>query len=104
MALRSEQRLACSAVFVFIGAQPAADWLPPEIARDASGYLLTGTDVIRSGVWPPKIATLAPGNHRARHPRRAGDIRSGSTKRVGFVVSDGSLAVICAHRLLSISR
>ena len=34
----------------------------------------------------------------------AGDIRSGSTKRVGFAVGDGSLAVTCAHRLLSITR
>ncbi len=31
-----------------------------------------------------------------------GDIRYGSTKRVGFAVGDGSLAVTCAHRLLSI--
>jgi thioredoxin reductase (NADPH) len=29
----------------------------------------------------------------------AGDIRSGSTKRVGFAVGDGSLAVTCVHKL-----
>src|SRR5262249_20018333 len=43
--------LPCSAVFVFIGAEPSADWLPPEIARDANGFVLTGTDVVRSGSW-----------------------------------------------------
>ena len=32
----------------------------------------------------------------------AGDIRSGSTKRVGFAVGDGSLAVTCVHKLTAI--
>src|SRR6516225_2291582 len=41
-ATKSERRLPCSAVFVFIGAEPSAPWLPAEIARDANGYLLTG--------------------------------------------------------------
>src|SRR5262249_28986656 len=31
-AANSEQSLPCSAVFVFIGADPAADWLPANIA------------------------------------------------------------------------
>src|SRR5262249_23201481 len=47
-----QQRLQCAAVFVFIGAEPCAEWLPSEIGRDGNGYLLTGTDVIRSGLWP----------------------------------------------------
>jgi thioredoxin reductase (NADPH) len=98
----SQSRLPCSAVFVFIGAEPAATWLPTEIARDTNGYLYTGTDAIRSGFWPRTdrdpcaLETTLPG------VLAAGDIRAGSTKRVGFAVGDGSLAVTCAHRLLSI--
>jgi thioredoxin reductase (NADPH) len=103
-ATRSEQRVPCSAVFVFIGAEPAADWLGPEIARDAKGYLLTGTDVVRSGVWPRKDRDPCPLETTVPGILAAGDIRSGSTKRVGFAVGDGSLAVTSAHRLLSISR
>jgi thioredoxin reductase (NADPH) len=101
---KAQQHLPCSAVFVFIGAEPAAEWLPPAIARDANGYVLTGTDVVRSGLWPRRdrdpcaLETTVPGI------LAAGDIRSGSTKRVGFAVGDGALAVTCAHRLLSISR
>jgi thioredoxin reductase (NADPH) len=102
-ATESEQRVPCSAVFVFIGAEPAADWLPPEIARDANGYLLTGTDVVRSGVWPRKDRDPCPLETTVPGILAAGDIRAGSTKRVGFAVGDGSLAVTCAHRLLSIS-
>jgi thioredoxin reductase (NADPH) len=100
----SSRRIPCAAVFVFIGAEPAAKWLPDEIARDTNGYLLTGTDVVRSGLWPRAdrdpcaLETTLPG------VLAAGDIRAGSTKRVGFAVGDGSLAVTCAHRLLSIQR
>jgi thioredoxin reductase (NADPH) len=98
------QRVPCAAVFVFIGAQPAAHWLAPEIARDARGYLLTGTEVVRSGLWPRQDRDPCPLETTVPGILAAGDIRSGSTKRVGFAVGDGSLAVTCAHSLLSISR
>jgi thioredoxin reductase (NADPH) len=100
----SEIRVPCSAVFVFIGAEPGAEWLPAEIARDSNGYVLTGTDVIRSGSWPRGDRDPCPLETTVPGILAAGDIRSGSTKRVGFAVGDGSLAVTCAHRLLSISR
>lgn len=95
-------RLPCSAIFVFIGAEPAAEWLPNEIARDDKGYLLTGSDAIRSGRWPRTDRDPCPLETTIPGVLAAGDIRSGSTKRVGFAVGDGSLAVTCAHRLLSI--
>jgi thioredoxin reductase (NADPH) len=95
-------RLPCSAVFVFIGANPAAQWLPPDIAHDSNGYLLTGTDVVRSGLWPRTDRDPCPLETSLPGVLAAGDIRAGSTKRVGFAVGDGSLAVTCAHRLLSI--
>lgn len=96
------KRLSCSAVFAFIGAEPSCDWLPESIAKDTNGYLQTGIDVLRSGNWPIvdrdpcALETSIPG------VLAAGDIRSGSTKRVGFAVGDGSLAVTCTHKLISI--
>ncbi len=98
----ANKRLPCSAVFVFIGAEPSAEWLPSQIARDDKGYLLTGTDVIRSGLWPLADRDPCPLETTLPGVLAAGDIRAGSTKRVGFAVGDGSLAVTCAHRLLSI--
>jgi thioredoxin reductase (NADPH) len=95
-------RLPCAAVFVFIGAEPSAKWLPADLGRDADGYLLTGTDVVRSGLWPRTDRDPCPLETTLPGVLAAGDIRSGSTKRVGFAVGDGSLAVTCAHRLLSI--
>jgi len=99
-----QSRLPCSAVFVFIGAEPAADWLPTDLARDANGYLLTGSDVVRSGLWPKTDRDPCPLETTLPGVLAAGDIRSGSTKRVGFAVGDGSLAVTCAHRLLAVVR
>ena len=96
------QRLRCSALFVFIGAEPSADWLPSDMGRDAKGYLLTGADAARSGLWPRTDREPCPLETTLPGVLAAGDIRSGSTKRVGFAVGDGSLAVTCAHRLLSI--
>jgi thioredoxin reductase (NADPH) len=101
---QSTLRVPCSAVFVFIGAEPSAEWLPAELARDANGYLLTGTDAVRSGLWPRGDRDPCPLETTVPGVLAAGDIRSGSTKRVGFAVGDGSLAVTCAHRLLSINR
>ncbi len=100
----AQRGLPCSAIFVFIGAEPSAEWLPPEIGRDANGYLLTGTDVVRSGLWPRTDRDPCPLETTVPGVLAAGDIRAGSTKRVGFAVGDGSLAVTCAHRLLSIYR
>ncbi len=51
-------RLPCAAVFVFIGAEPTAHWLPGQLARDPAGYLLTGSDVAAAGTWP--VAERAP--------------------------------------------
>ncbi len=91
--------IACGAVFVFIGADPSCGFLPASIARDPLGYLLTGTDVVRSGKWPLKDRDPCPLETSVPGVLAAGDIRAGSTKRVGFAVGDGSLAVTCAHKL-----
>jgi thioredoxin reductase (NADPH) len=94
--------LPLGAVFVFIGADPGCDWLPAGIARDSLGYILTGVDAVRSGKWP--LADREPCPLETTLPRilAAGDIRAGSTKRVGFAVGDGSLAVTCVHKLTAI--
>jgi thioredoxin reductase (NADPH) len=103
-ATKAQRQVPCAAVFVFIGAEPPGQWLPATIARDANGYLLTGTDVMRSGLWPRRDRDPCPLETTVPGILAAGDVRSGSVKRVGFAVGDGSLAVTCAHRLLSISR
>jgi thioredoxin reductase (NADPH) len=93
--------LSCAAVFVFIGAQPRTNWLPPSIAVDSKNFILTGADAAQSNRWPLTnrepctVETTCPGVFAA------GDVRSNTTKRVAFAVGDGALAVTCAHRVLA---
>jgi thioredoxin reductase (NADPH) len=100
--LKSGSTIPAAAVFVFIGAEPGCDWLPAGIKRDKLGYIITGVEALQSGHWPLQdrepcaLETTVPG------VLAAGDIRSGSTKRVGFAVGDGSLAVTCVHKLTAI--
>jgi thioredoxin reductase (NADPH) len=94
--------LSVSAAFVFIGADPGCSWLPEGIARDNLGYVLTGVDALRSGRWPLTDREPCPLETTVPGILAAGDIRAGSTKRVGFAVGDGSLAVTCVHKLIAI--
>jgi thioredoxin reductase (NADPH) len=98
----SEIELPAAAVFVFIGAEPGCPWLPPGVARDSLGYILTGVDALKSGQWPLKDRQPYPLETTVPGILAAGDIRAGSTKRVGFAVGDGSLAVTCVHKLTAI--
>jgi thioredoxin reductase (NADPH) len=96
------ETLPISAAFVFIGAEPGCSWLPKDIARDSLGYILTGMDALKSGKWPLKDREPCPLETTVPGILAAGDIRAGSTKRVGFAVGDGSLAVTCVHKLTAI--
>ena len=98
----TKSHLDCSAIFVFIGAEPHGSWLPTSIARDKLGYLLTGADALGTGNWPLKDRDPCPLETTLPRVMAAGDVRAGSTKRVGFAVGDGSLAVTCVHKLKSI--
>jgi thioredoxin reductase (NADPH) len=102
--LRPSARLSISAAFVFIGAEPGCSWLPETLARDKLGYILTGIDALQSGRWPLTDREPCPLESTVPGILAAGDIRAGSTKRVGFAVGDGSLAVTCVHKLTAIRR
>jgi len=99
---KSHELLPVSAVFVFIGAEPGCSWLPDGVARDSLGYILAGVDALRSGKWPLTDREPCPLETTVPGILAAGDIRAGSTKRVGFAVGDGSLAVTCVHKLTAI--
>jgi thioredoxin reductase (NADPH) len=81
------------AVFSMIGAKPCTEWLPPEIERDAKGFIKTGMSVAGAPAWqaskhqPGPLETSLPGIFAA------GDVRSGSVKRCAAAVGEGGMAV-----------
>ena len=91
--------MATAAVFSFIGAVPRTDWLPLEIERDARGFVRTGADAAQSPHW---TARRSPFLLETSHPGvfAAGDVRSGSAKRVASAVGEGAMAVMLAHEYL----
>ncbi len=93
-------QLESGALFIFIGADAETDWLPPEIALDGRGFVLTGTDAGATGGWPLErdpylLETSVPGIFAC------GDVRSGPVKRVASAVGEGSMAIAFVHQYLT---
>lgn len=93
--------LEAAAMFVFIGASPHTPWLPPQVARDERGFILTGPALggrrfaTSDGERDPYLyETSVPGVFAV------GDVRSRSVKRVASAVGEGSVAVQFVHQYL----
>jgi thioredoxin reductase (NADPH) len=95
-----EKRMVTTpALFSFIGAVPRTDWLPEEIERDDKDFVRTGPSLAQSSKWthrrqPFLLETSRPGVFAA------GDVRSGSVKRVASAVGEGSMAVQFVHEYM----
>jgi thioredoxin reductase (NADPH) len=93
------ERLESGGLFIFIGADAQTEWLPPEIALDPNGYVLTGHDVQEAGRWPLErdpylLETSVPGIFAC------GDVRFAPVKRVAAAVGEGSMAIAFVHQYL----
>jgi thioredoxin reductase (NADPH) len=100
----SRQALPARELMVFIGADPCTNWLDGTVARDAGGYVLTGQDAFAPLVddacraprrRPALLETNVPGVFAA------GDVRSGSVKRVASAVGEGAMVVRLVHDYLT---
>jgi thioredoxin reductase (NADPH) len=92
-------RVDSSGLYIFIGADAETAWLPPEIALDRNGFVLTGSDVTSAGHWelerdPYLLETSVPGIFAC------GDVRLGPVKRVASAVGEGSMAIAFVHQYL----
>ena len=92
-------RLDSGGLFIFIGADAQTSWLPPEIALDQKGYVLTGSEMRAADRWalerdPYLLETSVPGIFAC------GDVRFGPVKRVAAAVGEGSMAIAFVHQYL----
>ena len=81
---------------VFIGAEPRVGWAPM-LSSDRAGFLLTGPDVRDDEQFhsPLYLETNVPSIFAA------GDVRSGSIKRVAAAAGEGAMAVQLMHKRLA---
>jgi thioredoxin reductase (NADPH) len=95
------------ALFSFIGADPASQWLSGFAALDDRGFVLTDRAIGRERLDGPWGALGRPPlPFETSHPGlfAVGDVRSGSTKRVAAAVGEGSAAVRSVHDYLAFGR
>jgi len=100
------ETLACGALFSFIGAEPASEWLSSFAALDDRGFVLTDRSLGREHLDGWQALGRPPLPFETSHPGlfAAGDVRSGSTKRVAAAVGEGSAAVRSVHAYLAFNR
>lgn len=85
-------------LFVYIGAAPRTDWLKGAVTLDDDGFINTGracTDDDWELERPRFLLETSLSGVFA-----AGDVRSGSVKRVGAAVGEGSMAIQFIHEHL----
>lgn len=100
----STREVQADALFVFIGAKPATEWMPENLLMDNKNFLLTGREVRSRGdykdFWqlnrePLLLETCQPGIFAA------GDVRSGAMNRVASAVGEGAMAIKFVHEYLA---
>jgi thioredoxin reductase (NADPH) len=94
-----------NSLYLFIGADPNTRWLHGCVDLDRKGFVLTGNglspataDAERwrsAGRAPFLLETSLPGVFAA------GDVRSGSAKRVASAVGEGAMAVTFVHAYIA---
>ncbi len=102
-----EITVPAAAMFIFIGAAPRTELVAGMVERDADGYILTGPDLLRADRlprnWPSGSQPRSPFLLETSVPGifAAGDVRSGSSKRIASAVGEGAVAVQLIHRYLA---
>jgi thioredoxin reductase (NADPH) len=84
----TEHRCSLRHLFLFIGADPNADWVAHCVDSDERGFITTGTSSL-------PLETSFPGVFAI------GDVRAGSTKRVAAAVGEGAAVVAQIHAMLA---
>jgi thioredoxin reductase (NADPH) len=83
-------------LFLFVGADPATDWLSGcGVTVDRGGFVVTGAQSEQNqGRLVAPLETSVPGVFAV------GDVRSGSVKRVGGAIGEGAQVVAALHGFL----
>jgi thioredoxin reductase (NADPH) len=86
-------------LFLFIGAEPNGEWLAKRVAVDDKGFVITGRDFASTD--EPINREPLPLETSVSGVFAIGDVRAGSTKRVGAAIGEGAAVVAQIHAALS---
>ena len=89
-----ETEAAIRNVFLFVGADPATEWLQGCVALDKAGFVTTGVRTVNGAPAPSPLKSSVAGVFAV------GDVRSGSVKRVGGAIGEGAQVVAAIHNFL----
>jgi len=94
----AENRCAMRHLFLFLGAEPNAEWAASCVDTDYAGFITTG-----SGFSDAAAGGRAALPLETSHPSvfAIGDVRAGSTKRVAAAVGEGAAVVAQIHLALA---
>ncbi len=104
-AVQSTNTLPCRALFNFIGAVPATDWLNG-VYLDRRGFILTDAALPEDALaitWPHLGRRPLPFETSVPGVFAVGDVRAGSVKRVAAAVGEGASAVRSVHQSVAAS-
>ena len=91
-----EETHATRNVFLFLGADPATEWLAScGVGLDAKGFVTTGENGAAARL---PLETSVPGVFAI------GDVHAGSTKRVGAAIGEGAAVVAQVHSFMAKQR
>ena len=100
----TRRTLEADAICILIGAEPNTRWLANTLALDKHGFVVTGSALDTEHDLPNHWATLGRSPYLLETSRpgvfAAGDVRSGSVKRVATAAGEGSMAVRFAQEHL----
>lgn len=97
----AEETKSVRNVFLFLGADPATDWLADcGVQLDDKGFVLTGA-ALRPGSPSRDGHALLPLETSVHGIFAIGDVRSGSVKRVGGAIGEGAAVVAQIHGFLA---
>lgn len=94
----TQKSIALRHLFLFIGADPNGGWLANCVTTDDKGFIVTGAAFDRDiDRMPHLLETSVPGIFAI------GDVRAGSTKRVGAAIGEGAAVVSQIHQVLALA-
>ncbi|WP_271597638.1 FAD-dependent oxidoreductase [Bradyrhizobium sp. CCBAU 45384] len=92
-------------IFMFIGAEPATEWLSGcNVSRDSKGFVRTGTNIPPDDLLSADGASVPSLESNVAGVFAVGDVRLGSVKRVGAAIGEGATVVQQIHAFLESAR